>query len=115
MAPTEQAIETSVDSTVPTRDAPQLAVENPATGEVIANVPVLGADEIADMAARGRAAQPAWKALGFDGRARVLRRMQKWMTDNAERVIQVVMSETGKTYEDAQFADWAYGVSAFGF
>jgi len=115
MASTEQAIENPVDSIVPSRDTPQLAVENPATGEVIAHVPVPGADEVADMAARGRAAQPAWNALGFDGRARVLRRMQKWMTDNAERVIQVVMSETGKTYEDAQFADWAYGVSAFGF
>jgi hypothetical protein len=33
--------------------------------------------------------------------------MQKWLTDNAERVIGVIMSETGKTYEDAQLADWS--------
>ena len=38
------------------------------------------------MAARARAAQPEWEAYGFDGRARVLLRAQKWMMDNAERV-----------------------------
>ena len=33
-----------------------------------------------------RAAQPAWEAMGFAGRAKVMLRMQKWMGDNAERV-----------------------------
>jgi len=115
MTAQEHAIETSVDSTVPNADATQIAVENPATGEVIAHVPVLGPDAVASMAVRGRAVQPAWNALGFEGRSRVLSRMQKWMTDHAERVIAVVMSETGKAYEDAQLVDWAYGVAAFGF
>jgi len=115
MATKEQAIESSVDSTAPNAGATQIAVENPATGEVIAHVPVLGPDDVAAMARRGRAVQPAWEALGFEGRSRVLLRMQKWMTDHAERVIEVVMSETGKAYEDAQLGDWAYGTSAFGF
>ena len=113
MATSEQAIPPPGDS--PGADAAQIAVENPATGEVIGRVPVLDAEAVAAMAVRARAVQPAWNALGFEGRARVLRRMQKWMTDNAERVIAVVMSETGKVYEDAQLADWSYGVSAFGF
>ncbi|MDQ3631338.1 MAG: aldehyde dehydrogenase family protein [Actinomycetota bacterium] len=115
MATEEQAIESSVDSTVPNAGATQIAVENPATGEVIAHVPVVDPDQVAEMARRGRAVQPAWAALGFEGRSRVLSRMQKWMTDNVERVIGVVMSETGKVYEDAQLVDWAYGVAAFGF
>jgi acyl-CoA reductase-like NAD-dependent aldehyde dehydrogenase len=115
MAVEEQAIETSVDSTVPNAGATQIAVENPATGEVIAHVPVRSPEEVAELARTGRAVQPAWAALGFEGRGRVLLRMQKWMTDNAERVITTVMSETGKVYEDAQLADWSYGVSAFGF
>ena len=115
MTTEEQAIESSVDSTVPNAGATQIAVENPATGEVIAHVPVFSPDEVAEMARRGRAVQPAWAALGFEGRSRVLSRMQKWMTDNAERVIGVVVSETGKAYEDAQLADWAYGVAAAGF
>ncbi|MCW2959516.1 MAG: putA 2, partial [Solirubrobacterales bacterium] len=92
-----------------------IPVENPATGEIIAHVPDLDAAAITEMAAKARAAQPGWDAMGFEGRGKVLLRMQKWLTDNAERVIRTVMSETGKTYEDAQLADWSYGINAFGF
>ena len=35
--------------------------------------------------------------------------------DNADRVISTICSETGKTYEDAQIAELAYGAAAFGF
>src|SRR5438270_4282001 len=66
-------------------------------------------------AARGRAAQPDWEAAGFEERGRVLRRAQKWMLDNADRTIDVVVSEAGKTHEDAQLADFGYTVSALGF
>jgi acyl-CoA reductase-like NAD-dependent aldehyde dehydrogenase len=92
-----------------------IPVENPATGEIIAHVPDLAPEQVAELARAARAAQPAWQALGFEGRARVLRRAQKWLVDNSERVISTVVAETGKTYEDAQFADYMYGVSAFGF
>src|SRR3954447_9550903 len=92
-----------------------IAVENPATGQVIATVPDQSADEVKEIAAKGRAAQPGWEALGFAGRARVMRRAQKWLLDNAERVIETIVSETGKTYEDAQLAEISYGANAFGF
>ena len=66
--------------------------------------------------ARPRRRSPAWEALGFEGRGRILLRMQKWLLDNAERVIEtIVRSETGKTYEDAQLAEISYGADAFGF
>jgi acyl-CoA reductase-like NAD-dependent aldehyde dehydrogenase len=92
-----------------------IPVENPATGELITTIPVLGPDEVAALAERARAAQPGWSALGFKGRARVIKRAQQWMLDNAERVLEVVVSETGKTVEDAQLADFGYTVSALGF
>jgi acyl-CoA reductase-like NAD-dependent aldehyde dehydrogenase len=92
-----------------------IPVENPATGEIAGTVPDLGADAVAEMAKRGRAAQPEWEAYGFEGRARVLRRAQKWLMDNAERVIQTIVSETGKTHEDAEFAEIGYAANAFGF
>jgi acyl-CoA reductase-like NAD-dependent aldehyde dehydrogenase len=90
-------------------------VENPATGEVIGSITALGPDEVREMVARARVAQPAWEALGFDGRARVLRRAQKWLLDNVERVVETIVSETGKTYEDAHIAEVGYAASAFGF
>ncbi len=92
-----------------------IPVENPATGEIVTTVPDLGPEAIAEMAARARAVQPEWEAYGFDGRARVLSRAQKWVIDNAERVIETIVSETGKTYEDAQLAEIGYAAGAFGF
>jgi acyl-CoA reductase-like NAD-dependent aldehyde dehydrogenase len=93
----------------------RITVENPATGAVVGEVPIRSAEEVRELAARGRAAQPAWEALGFDGRARVLRRAQKWVLDNQQRLIDTIVSETGKTHEDALLAEIGYVGSAFGF
>jgi acyl-CoA reductase-like NAD-dependent aldehyde dehydrogenase len=95
--------------------ADAIAVENPATGQVITTVPTLGPGEIARLAERARGAQPDWEGLGFAGRGQVMRRAQKWMVDNVERIIDVVVSESGKTYEDAQLSDYGYTVGALGF
>jgi acyl-CoA reductase-like NAD-dependent aldehyde dehydrogenase len=93
----------------------EIPVENPATGEIVATVPDLDAGAIAEMAARGRAVQGDWEAFGFEGRARILLRAQKWLIDNTAQVISTIVSETGKTFEDAQFAEIAYTANAFGF
>ncbi len=92
-----------------------IPVENPATGEIVGTVPDLDADAVAEMAARGRAAQPEWEAYGFPGRARVLLRMQKWVMDNADRIVETICAETGKTFEDAELAEIGYAGNAFGF
>jgi acyl-CoA reductase-like NAD-dependent aldehyde dehydrogenase len=92
-----------------------IQVENPATGETIATVPDLSEDAVAAMAARGRAAQPEWEAYGFEGRGRILLRAQKWLMDNAEQVVSTIVSETGKTFEDASLAEIGYAGNAFGF
>ncbi len=97
------------------QDAAGIPVENPATGEVVGTVADLSAEQVAEMAARGRAAQPEWEAYGFDGRARVLLRAQKWVMDNAGRVVATICSETGKTFEDAELAEIGYAGNAFGF
>jgi acyl-CoA reductase-like NAD-dependent aldehyde dehydrogenase len=111
MASTETQGPTAVDAGA----GAEIAVENPATGAVIGHVPDLGAARVVELAARGRAAQPAWAALGFDGRAAVMLRAQKWLLDHAEQVLETIVSETGKSWEDAQTAELAYGASAFGF
>jgi acyl-CoA reductase-like NAD-dependent aldehyde dehydrogenase len=92
-----------------------IPVENPATGEVVGTIPVLGGEQMQVLAAKAREARPGWQQLGFAGRGRVLRRAQQWMLDNPERVIETVVSETGKTYEDAQLADLGYTMTALGF
>jgi acyl-CoA reductase-like NAD-dependent aldehyde dehydrogenase len=93
----------------------EIAVENPATGTVIAHVADLSAERVAELARIGRAAQPGWQALGFDGRVHVMLRMQKWLMDNADRVVATIVSETGKTYEDAYMAEINYAGGAIDF
>jgi len=95
--------------------ASTIAVENPATGQPITTVPLLGAQALEQMAARAREAQPGWAAQGFAERAKVFERARKWMVDNAERIVDVVSSESGKTYEDASGADLGYTVAALDF
>jgi len=90
-----------------------ITVENPATGEKVGEIHVTTAAELDDLAARGRAAQPGWEALGFAGRAEIFARCQKWFITNQEKLIQSVQSETGKTYEDALLAEIAYTAGAF--
>lgn len=92
-----------------------IAVENPGTGEVIARVPSMSADDVAELARRGRAAQPAWEAMGYRGRGQVLRRMQRWVVDHTDEIVNIISAETGKAYEDALIAEVNYGASAFGF
>jgi acyl-CoA reductase-like NAD-dependent aldehyde dehydrogenase len=93
----------------------EIAVENPATGQTAGTVPDLGAAAVSEMARRGRVAQPAWEAYGFEGRGRILSRAQKWLMDNAAQVIDTIVSETGKTFEDASLAEISYAGNAFGF
>src|SRR3954470_11387101 len=106
MAATEQPAVAATDT---------IEVTNPATGAVIRHVAVTSAVELGDMVARARAAQPTWEALGYEGRGRILRRAQKWVVDNTDRLRAAIVSETGKTYEDALLAEVAYAANAFGF
>src|SRR6202012_429255 len=47
--------------------------------------------------------------------ARGLLRAQKWLMDNSQRVAETIVSETGKTFEDAELAEIGYAGNAFGF
>jgi acyl-CoA reductase-like NAD-dependent aldehyde dehydrogenase len=104
-----------MSSTVTEPATETIEVENPATGEIAGRVPRMSPEDVAPMVARARAVQAAWWALGYDGRAAVLRRAQKWTLDNADRLIDTIVSETGKTRDDAQLAEVGYAAGAFGF
>ncbi|MGI8731315.1 MAG: aldehyde dehydrogenase family protein [Solirubrobacteraceae bacterium] len=93
----------------------EIAVENPATGEVIAHVADMSADHVAELARKGRAAQPGWQALGFDGRGRVLSDFRGWLMEKADRVVSTIVSETGKTHEDANLIELMYSGGALSF
>ncbi len=113
--PSENGSTANGSATAGAQAAQAIEVENPATGQIVGTVADMSAEQVAELARRGRAAQPTWEAYGFDGRARVMLRAQKWVMDNAEQIISTIVSETGKTFEDASLAEISYAGNAFGF
>src|SRR3954468_20374131 len=96
-------------------DGPAIAVDNPATGETITHVPDLSAEQVADIVARARAAQPMWTALSYDDRAALMYELRSWLIANRERVLQTIMGETGKAREDAMLSEVMFVADSLGF
>jgi acyl-CoA reductase-like NAD-dependent aldehyde dehydrogenase len=74
---------------------------NPATGEVIGQVPVAGVDEVRAAVARARAAQQSWGALSVAHRARAVMKFRDEIVARAEEVIDLIVKEGGKTRLEA--------------
>jgi acyl-CoA reductase-like NAD-dependent aldehyde dehydrogenase len=82
--------------------AKTIPVTNKATGEVIGHGPDLDREQIGELAARARMVQPAWEAMGFDGRAEVMYALRRWLVANSDRLLKTISEENGKVWEDAQ-------------
>ena len=103
-------------------DSDSFEVHNPATGAVIATVPVDSPQSVKEKVARVRANQPEWEAMGIEGRYHWLGKLRDWLIDNQERVLDTMQAETGKVRADASnepnyLADLInfYGTRAAGF
>ncbi|MEC3955506.1 aldehyde dehydrogenase family protein [Nocardia sp. CDC153] len=94
--------------------ATELEVRNPATGALAGTVPIDSAETVAAKVRALRAAQPAWEALGPDGRKEWLLKLQDWLVDNTDRLADVLQSETGKARVDA-LIDPAFSVDLTGY
>ncbi|HEX6781287.1 MAG TPA: aldehyde dehydrogenase family protein [Solirubrobacterales bacterium] len=81
--------------------AETIAVQNPATGTLIREIPVDPPEAVAATVARVRANQPEWEAMGIEGRYHWLGKLRDWLLDNQERVLDTMQAETGKVYADA--------------
>ena len=79
-----------------------IEVENPATEEIIAQVPNGTADDAERALEAARAAQPAWEALPPVERGTVLRRLAQLILENRERLARLVVAEQGKPLAEAR-------------
>ncbi|WP_353192482.1 CoA-acylating methylmalonate-semialdehyde dehydrogenase [Pandoraea pnomenusa] len=77
-------------------------VTNPATGEVIRQVALGGAKDVAAAVAAARAALPAWRATPPMKRARVMMKYRELLEANREAIVQLITQEHGKTLDDAR-------------
>ena len=74
----------------------QLAVYNPATGTLIAELPADDAASVAAKALRARAAQPAWAAVPLAGRIACIQRFRASVVAELPSLAAVMTQETGK-------------------
>eukprot|EP01030_Chromulinospumella_sphaerica_P013234 gene13234-biopygen11533 len=87
-----------------------LAVHNPATGEQLGSVPLMGAGETRAAIAAANAAWPAWRKKTAKERATILRRWNDLILANAEDLAQLMTAEQGKPLAEAR-GEVAYGAS----
>jgi len=78
------------------------AVVNPATEEVIAEVPAAGADETDAAVARAKEAFPAWRAVAPADRARLLRRVATLVEEHGEELARLESRNVGKPIAGAR-------------
>ncbi len=79
-----------------------LDVVNPATGGVLAQVPLSGAGDLDAAVAAARAALPDWRAVSVIARARKLFELRERLIVRSEDMAQSVTLEMGKTIGDAR-------------
>jgi malonate-semialdehyde dehydrogenase (acetylating)/methylmalonate-semialdehyde dehydrogenase len=80
----------------------ELDVTNPATGEVLARVPLSGAADLDAAVSAAREALPAWRALSVITRARKLFELRERLVARSEDLARSVTTEMGKTIGDAR-------------
>ena len=87
-------------------------VENPATGETIANVPRMGAAETRRAIARAEEALPGWRSMLAKDRARILRRWADLMMENEDGLARLLTTEQGKPLAESR-TEIAYAASFY--
>ena len=73
-----------------------LAIHNPATGELLGEVPTASAKNVAEHARAARAVQPGWAALALATRLEILQRFRAALAAEIEPLSITLTSEVGK-------------------
>ncbi len=88
-----------------TEQAGTIAPKNPATGEVLYEVPEATDSQIADAFARAHAAFDVVRKMSVAERCQEARKLLRYIRNHKESIVDRVVSETGKTRYDAMVAE----------
>ncbi len=72
------------------------AVYNPATGEVIAHVPLSGAEDVEQAVKAAQVAFGTWKEVAIPRRARILFKYQQLLVEHWDELARLITKENGK-------------------
>jgi succinate-semialdehyde dehydrogenase/glutarate-semialdehyde dehydrogenase len=87
-----------------------LPVNNPATGDLVGEVPAMGAAETKRTIEAAQRAYPAWRALLASERSAILRRISDLMIQNIEDLALIMTAEQGKPLSESR-GEIAYAAS----
>jgi malonate-semialdehyde dehydrogenase (acetylating)/methylmalonate-semialdehyde dehydrogenase len=85
----------------PVDDVDTLDDVDPATGEVAALVPLSGARQVREAAEAARTAQPGWREVPPQRRARAILALREGLERGREELVALVSADMGKTLADA--------------
>jgi succinate-semialdehyde dehydrogenase/glutarate-semialdehyde dehydrogenase len=102
-----------IDGTwVAAENGAELAVTNPATGEMLGTVPAMGGAETARAIAVAERALPGWRGQTAAARAALLRRWHGLMLEHQDDLARLMTLEQGKPLAEAR-GEVAYAASYF--
>ena len=87
---------------VPSSASSQLDVRNPATGEVMARVPLSTSEDVAAAVKAAKAAFPAWRSTPPVVRARYLFKLKALLEQHREEIATLCTREHGKTLSESR-------------
>ena len=78
-----------------------LDVPNPATGKILAKVPISSNEDVELAVRAAKEAFETWKNTPVPKRARILFKYHYLLTENHEKLAKLIVQENGKAYEEA--------------
>jgi succinate-semialdehyde dehydrogenase/glutarate-semialdehyde dehydrogenase len=78
-----------------------VVTSNPATGEVLAELPCAEAEDVQAAVQRARKAQPKWRNTAVSERLKALRKFQDLLRDRAREIAELICREAGKPTVEA--------------
>jgi malonate-semialdehyde dehydrogenase (acetylating)/methylmalonate-semialdehyde dehydrogenase len=82
--------------------AETLEVINPATGELLAQTPICGPDEVDTAAKAAAEALPGWRRTPAQERIQYLFKLRDLMKSNLDEISHIITIECGKTFEESK-------------
>lgn len=89
-------------------------VRNPATLEIIAELPIAQAADVGTAVDRARKAQAVWQQTSFSERASLLYRLRDLLLDEADKLADILTSETGRPRAEVYGNELFYLCDAIG-
>src|ERR1700704_6108565 len=77
-----------------------IVCRNPATGELLGEVPAMDTAEVQARLGRARVAQAAWAQTSFAERREVLRCLLELILDRKDELCRMISAEAGKTLQN---------------